>query len=442
MNMVHRFDSLGNEMSIDLDYGQYGTSIDQVFSNQRFSPVGTFLNKETINGTLPRTIRIYSAKTDFAFSLKNQIKFNTGLKISSVSTENKAAYFIGEGSSKQPDYNRSNSFLYDETIISGYLEGYKELGEFGLKAGLRAEETESKGYQVGNALVADSSFNGSYLNLFPTLFISFRHGSTNANQFFFSYGRRINRPGYDKLNPFLSLVQRYNQARGNPFLKPDFTNNFELTHVFKEQLNTVIYYSALSDISGQVIRPVGDVYVRRPENTGNLQIAGLMVTYNKDIFKWWNADFSVNPERIHMNILLDGVRVDTSYFAHSFNWFNRITVNKTCTAELVLNWGGRSFSGQNTTKGIAALRAGIKKQIFKGNGLVGISGSDLFYSVITKGNVLNVPGSDATYENRRDSRTIMLSFSFKLSRNAKESKNLRDRNGARDEQNRALSNPQ
>jgi len=441
LNMVHQFDSLGTELSMDLDYGQYHTQIDQIFSNHTFTPQNELLNKERIRGTLPRQINIYSAKTDLAIPLKNRIKLNMGLKISKVSTDNKASYFTGEAQAEQVDYNRSNQFFYKETISATYLEGFKEFGRFGIKAGIRAEHTQSNGHQLGNAMAADSSFRRSYLNAFPTLFISFKPDTTNANQFFFSYGRRIGRPGYDRLNPFLSLVQRYNQVVGNPFLKPDFTNTFELTHVFKEQLNTILYYSDLSNISGSVIRPMNDVYVKRPENTGKLQITGLMVTYNKDAFKWWNADFSVNPERIHMNVLLDDKRIDTTFFAYSFNWFNRFAISKSCTAELVMNWGGRSFSGQNTTKGIMAWRAGIKQQLFKGNGSIGISSSDLFYSAITRGKIINVAGSDAIYKNRKDSRTVMLSFSYKISKNAKDNKRLRDRNGARDEQNRVLTTP-
>jgi len=441
LNMTHQFDSLGRELSVDLDYGKYHTQIDQIFSNLTFSPENVLLNKERIRGALPREISIYSAKTDFSLPFKSGLRLNTGLKMSRVSTDNEAAYFAGEGITERPDDNRSNSFRYDETIGAAYVEGYKEFGRLGVQAGLRAEQTQSKGHQFGNAAVADSSFNRSYLNVFPTLFLSFKPDSTNANQFFFSYGRRIGRPGYDKLNPFLSLVQRYNQVSGNPFLRPDFTNNFEFTHVFREQLNTVLYYSDISDISGQVIRPVGDVYVSRPENTGNLRIAGLMLTWNKDVFKWWNADFSVNPERVHMNALLGSKRIDTTFYAYSFNWFNRLTISKSCTAELVMNWGGRSFSGQNTSRGISALRAGIKQQLLKGNASIGLSGSDLFYSAITRGRVLNVAGSDATYEKRGDSRSVMLSFSYKISRNAKDNKRFRDRNGARDEQNRVQSNP-
>jgi len=439
VNMVHLFDSLGTEWSIDLDYGKYQTQIEQIFGNRTFSPQDVLLNSQRIRGTLPRKIGIYSAKTDLSLPLKYGLKLNTGLKMSKVSTDNKADYFTGDGASEQPDYNRSNTFLYNESIAAAYLEGYKEFKRFGVKAGLRAERAASEGHQLGNALAADSSFNRTYLNVFPTLFVSFKPDSANRNQFFFNYGRRIGRPGYDKLNPFLSLVQRYNQVAGNPFLRPDFTNTFELTHVFKEQLNTIVYYSELSNISSDVINPVGDVYVRRPVNTGNIRITGAMVTYNRDIFKWWNADFSVNPERVHMDVLLDGKRVDTVYFAHSFNWFNRFTLSKDCSAEVVMNWGGRSFSGQNTSSGTAALRAGIKQQMFKGNASLGLSGSDLFYSVRTRGRVLNVTGSDGSYRNRKDSRSVMLSFSYRISRNAKDNKRLRDRNGARDEQNRVIN---
>ncbi|WP_285055244.1 outer membrane beta-barrel protein [Pedobacter ginsengisoli] len=439
VNMVHLFDSLGTEWSIDLDYGKYQTQIDQIFGNRTFSPQDVLLNSQRIRGTLPRKIGIYSAKTDLSLPLKYGLKLNTGLKMSKVSTDNKADYFTGDRAFEQPDYNRSNTFLYNESIAAAYLEGYTEFKRFGVKAGLRAERTASEGHQLGNALAADSSFNRTYLNVFPTLFVSFKPDSANRNQFFFNYGRRIGRPGYDKLNPFLSLVQRYNQVAGNPFLRPDFTNTFELTHVFKEQLNTIVYYSELSNVSSEVISPVGDVYVRRPANTGNVRITGAMVTYNRDIFKWWNADFSVNPERVHMDVLLAGKRVDTVYFAHSFNWFNRFTLSKDCSAEVVMNWGGRSFSGQNTSSGTAALRAGIKQQMFKGNASLGLSGSDLFYSVRTRGRVLNVTGSDGSYRNRKDSRSVMLSFSYRISRNAKDNKRLRDRNGARDEQNRVIN---
>jgi hypothetical protein len=435
-NLVHQFDSVGTELGLDFDYGNYHTKADQLFTNRTFSAQNILLNNERIRGVLPRQIDIYSAKADYSKPLANGIKLNTGIKISKVDTRNEASYFKGDLDAEKADFNRTNSFNYNETISAAYVEGYKEFKNFGVKAGFRAEQTRASGHQFGNALVADSSFNRRYLSIFPTLFLSFKPDSTNDNQFYFNYGRRINRPAYDKLNPFLSLVQRYNQVSGNAFLNPDFSKNFEFTHTFKDKLNTILYYSTLFNISGPVIRPVGDVYVKRPENTGNVQITGAMITYNQDIFKCWNTDISVNPERVHMNLLLAGKRVDTTFVAFSLNWFNRFTISKTCSAEMVVNWGGPSFDGQNASKGTAALRAGIKKQLLNGNASIGLSGGDLFYTAISRGRVLNVAGSDAVYRNRRDTRSIILSISYKISKNAKDNKRFRDRNGARDEQNR------
>lgn len=435
-NVVHQFDSTGKALSFDLDYGNYHTQISQIFGNQTFSYAAQLMNNERIRGDLPREISIYSAKTDLTLPFKNGARFNAGIKVSTVSTDNEATYFIGPIDREQIDYTRTNRFLFKETIEAGYVEGYKELGKFALQLGLRAEKTHSEGHQLGNKIQPDSSFLRNYLNIFPSVFISFKPDSSNSNQYNFSYSRRIGRPGYDLLNPFLSLIQRYNQVIGNPFLKPDFTHNFELTHNYKDHLNTVLYYSRVSDITSHVISSLGDIYIRRPENTGNLRIAGMMVTYNRDLFKRWNTDVSVNPERIHLNVLLDGKRVDTIFYSNSLNWFNRITLGKKTNAELVLNWGGRSFSGQSTTKGIVALRAGIKHQLFSGNGTIALSGNDLFYSAITNGKILNVNGSQASYRNRKDSRTIMVSFSYRFSKNAKDNKSLRDRNGLDDEKRR------
>jgi hypothetical protein len=139
--------------------------------------------------------------------------------------------------------------------------------------------------------------------------------------------------------------------------------------------------------------------------------------------------------------LLSGIRVDTTFYTYSFNWFNRFNVTKNCTAEFVMNSAGGSFSGQSTSRGIVTFRAGLKYQLFKGNGTIGVSGNDLFYNAKTRGRILNVAGSDAVFENRRDTRTVMISFSYRISRNAKDNKHQRDRNGAREEQNRVQSNP-
>ncbi|WP_449437421.1 outer membrane beta-barrel family protein [Pedobacter steynii] len=436
LNMLHQFDSTGTELSFDLDYAHYNSANNQLFGNKSYNASGEVLGTERIRGDLPRTIDIFSAKTDYSFSLKNNYKLNAGLKSSFIKTDNQANYFNGAVESEKPDYNKTNAFLYRENINAFYIEGYREFGKLGVKVGLRLEQTNSKGHQLGNIQRPDSSFVRNYFNAFPSFFLSFKPDSTNRNQFFLNYGRRINRPAYDQLNPFMMVVQKYNQEVGNPFLSPELTNNIQLTHVFKDKLTTNVYYSYMSNTSSPVINTINDVYIKRPQNVGSVSITGLMLSYNQDISKWWNADFTLNPERVHLKSAFSGINVDTVVIMQSFNWYNRFTLSKTWSAELAFDWGGRSYANQVTTSGIAALRAGIKKQLFSGNGSIGINGSDLLYSAMRKGSIHNVAGSSAIFKNRQDTRTIILSFNYRISKNAKNNKRLRDRNGAWEEQNR------
>jgi hypothetical protein len=167
-----------------------------------------------------------------------------------------------------------------------------------------------------------------------------------------------------------------------------------------------------------------------------MSIAGAMLTYNRNVAKWWNMDINLNPERVRLQLNFDGTKVDTAFLAYSVNWFNKLTLNKSLTAEIVLNYGGPSFSGQEATKGMAALRAGLRQSLMNGNMTIGLSGSDLFYSAISSGNLVNVRNSTSNYRRSKDSRSVMLSLSYRMSRNAKSNKRLRDRNGVRDEQKR------
>lgn len=435
LNMTHQFDSLGTELSFDIDRSHFDLSGEQLFSNNAFSPSGALLSNFSIRGDLPRQIDIYAAKTDFSKSFHGY-QFGAGVKFSKVKTDNIAAYFFDRGAGEQPDHNRSNTFLYAEEISAAYAELSKEYGKFGIKVGIRAEKTRSQGNQLGNQLMPDSTFKRNYSNLFPTIYLSWKPDAAGKHQFYLNFGRRINRPGYDQLNPFLTTIQRYNQESGNPFLSPDFARTIEFSHSYNDQLNTNIYYSSLTNISSQITTISSDVYIKRPVNSGNISIAGAMLTYNRNVAKWWNMDINLNPERVRLQLNFDGTKVDTAFLAYSVNWFNKLTLNKSLTAEIVLNYGGPSFSGQEATKGMAALRAGLRQSLMNGNMTIGLNGSDLFYSAISSGNLVNVKNSASNYRRSKDSRSVMLSLSYRMSRNAKSNKRLRDRNGVRDEQKR------
>ena len=240
LNMRHQFDSTGRELTIDLDRILYRASNDQNFVNSTFS--GNWVKKydELLMGDLPANIDIYSARMDYTLPMKKGMKMEMGVKSSYVINDSKANYFEWMNG-WQPDYTKINYFEYKENVNAAYVSINKQLDKkWGVQAGLRFENTNYKGHQYGNPTQADSSFDNSYNSFFPTMYVSY--GANKSNQFGLSFGRRIDRPAYQELNPFMFFIDKYTYGSGNPYLKPQYSNNMEFTHIYKGKLTTTLNY--------------------------------------------------------------------------------------------------------------------------------------------------------------------------------------------------------
>jgi hypothetical protein len=171
VNYTHKFDSVGRELTFDLDYIRDVSGSNQLFVNNTFLPDGTLTNSQTLSDNLPSTINIYSAKADYTHPLKGKAKLEAGIKSSYVNTNNAANYYNVVNGVSTIDYNNTNQFLYKENINAAYVNFNKDFGRFSLQSGLRVENTNGFGNQLGNAEKADSSFANHYTNLCPTTWI-------------------------------------------------------------------------------------------------------------------------------------------------------------------------------------------------------------------------------------------------------------------------------
>jgi len=216
LNFRHQFDSTGKELTADLDYSGYSSGNNQLFTNASYNSDMTKRGETSLMGNLPVNINIYSAKADYTHPLGKDAKLEAGVKSSYVTTDNAANYFTLVAANWQIDFDKTNRFQYKENINSAYLNYSKQYKKIGVQAGLRFENTNYKGHQLGNAQKPDSAFNNHYNNLFPTVFISYT--ANEKNQFGFNIGRRIDRPAYQDLNPFLFFLDNYTYQSGNPFL--------------------------------------------------------------------------------------------------------------------------------------------------------------------------------------------------------------------------------
>jgi outer membrane receptor protein involved in Fe transport len=139
--------------------------------------------------------------------------------------------------------------------------------------------------QRGNAVKKDSAFRKNYTQLFPTAYVSY--ALNDNNQFGLSYGRRIDRPNYQDMNPFQYFLDQYTYNQGNPGLTPQFTHNIELSHNYRKALNTTFNYTRTTNIINDILKQNDQTKVtyQTKENVARRQTLGLAVSYNAPITK-------------------------------------------------------------------------------------------------------------------------------------------------------------
>ncbi|NII26749.1 TonB-dependent receptor [Pseudoflavitalea sp. X16] len=442
LNIRHQFDSTGREFSADLDYIRYDASNDQYFINTTFSPVWVKRYDEQLNGVLPSTIDIYSAKADYTLPLKKGAKLEMGVKSSYVTTDNKANYSEFVGGQWQPDITKTNYFDYEENINAAYVSFNKQLNKkWGVQAGLRFENTNLKGRQTDlDPDQPDSSFDRSYNGLFPTIYFSYN--ASKDNQFGISYGRRIDRPGYQDLNPFMFFIDKYTYGRGNPFLKPQYSNNFEFTHIFKGILTTNLNYSITKDVFNETFtqekRPNGErgyATIVREGNIGKRENAGIAVSVQTPVAKWLTIMVYTNYNYIKYSGVVNGEELKIEAGNLMMNMNNQFKFNKGWGAELSGWYRTKGPDGQILLDPFGQLSAGVSKQVLKGKGTVKLNVRDIFYTQQPKGHI-NFENTEARFKNSRDTRVVNLTLTYRFGKPLKNGNGQRKKGGAGEEQNR------
>jgi outer membrane receptor protein involved in Fe transport len=436
-NVRHQFDSAGRELTADADYITYQADNSQTYSSTSFDPEWLKKGIEQLRGDLPVAIDIYSAKVDYTHPLGKETKLEAGIKSSYVETDNAANYFT-VGNVETPDYNKTNHFLYKENINAAYLNFNRQFNKFGVQAGLRYEHTQYNGKQYGNPTRQDSAFERGYGNLFPTLFVSYK--ADKNNQWAMSFGRRVNRPAYQDLNPFMFFLDNYTYGSGNPFLRPQYSNNVELTHTFKSFLTTTLNYGRTKDMMNETFEQARNLNgsneyatIVRKGNIGERNTAGIAISAQVPIAKWWSSNIYANYNYNKFSGLLYGEYIDIEATNLTMNINNQLKFNKGWSAELSGWYRTKGIEGQILIQPMGAASAGVSKQILKQQGSLKLSVRDMFYTQFPKGDI-NFQNTRAHFENRRDSRVLNLAFSYRFGKPIKDQRQRK--NGGVDEQNR------
>ncbi|MEO6355315.1 MAG: TonB-dependent receptor [Ferruginibacter sp.] len=432
VNLRHQFDSTGREFTMDADYMDYNATKTQPFNNITYMPDGAVSSSNKLVGELPSLIKIYSLKADYSHPLKKGFKIETGIKTSFVNTDNTAGYFNIVNDVKHPDYEKTNRFKYKENINAAYLNASKEIKKWGFQAGLRMENTNYSGDQFGNPQRPDSSFTKSYVGLFPTMFVSYN--ANEKNQFTFSYGRRINRPAYEDLNPFMFYLDTYTYGEGNPFLRPSYANVLEMSHTFNQWLTTTINYAHTKDLFSETFEPRGYATVIKQGNFASSDNGSISINVQKSLSKIWTLIVYSAANYGQYKGLTFGNSETRSGSTYMVNINNQFKFNNGWSAELSGFYRTKGIEGQISINPLSQVNAGVQKEILKKKATIKLNVRDAFFSMIQNGK-LDILNTDARFHQYGDSRVVSVNFTYRF---GKPIKGVQKRNtgGAGDEQNR------
>ena len=436
INFRHTYDSTGRELIADLDYVHYGSVSDQYFDNLTYAPDMTLLDENVLTGHLPSAINIYTFKTDYTRPLAHGYKLETGLKLSYVNTDNTADYYDVVNKQAEVDTGKTNHFLYRENVNAAYVNMTKQYKKLTVQLGARLENTNYSGHQLGNGISVvnrDSSFSRSYVNLFPTAFLSYELNENN--QLTLNYGRRIDRPAYQDLNPFLFFLDEFTYQAGNPYLQPQYTQNVEASHTYHHFLTTTLNYSYTKNFFTETFEQSGQATIVRNGNIGSRQNAGISVSAQVPVVKCWTAIFYSDLNYNKFSGMLYGEDIDVSATTLLLNLNNQFTFPHGWGGELSGFYRTKGVEGQVIVDPMGQASGAISKKILNDKASLKLAVRDMFYTNQVHG-YINFQETEATFHNRRDSRQVALTFAWNFGKPLKGMSGNHSHSGAGDEQNR------
>lgn len=338
LNWYHALalDSSGKNLSLDFDYFHYGKKDHRFFSGNELDQNQNVLPNTFFSSTNTNLNRVsnYSAKADVVLPYK-WANLSLGAKFSATRTNNDlAVYDHFHNGSTVLNTDQSNVFSYREFNEALYVSAGKKLApKWETQLGLRMEATQTEGYSRN----LDQRNRNRYIKLFPTAYLTY--SASDKNNFSLNYSRRIRRPDFDYLNPFIIRTNPYSFSEGNPFLKPSFIDNLELSYIRNQKWVNSVYCSQITDFGQDlsITDPVTNITKQTPLNYANMYQLGISTAYNFSKFTWWNSytGLNLNWQRIQSktDFIASAGGINGNFFTN-----NDFTLNKSKTVLLGVNY--------------------------------------------------------------------------------------------------------
>jgi iron complex outermembrane receptor protein len=428
-----QLDTAGQELSIDIDYSKFRNNTNAQYNTDFFLENGnTQRNPISLRNQTPSVINIKTAKADYAKNFKKIAKMELGFKVSDVKTDNDLQAQKLSGSDYINDVSRTNRFVYTEKINAGYVNLSRSFKKLSVQFGLRAENTISNGNLITNNQVVKRN----YLDFFPSVFLN--ENFSDKHTLGFNYSRRIDRPGYDDLNPFVYYLDQYTYGQGNPFLKPQYTQSFELNYSYKKTINVSLSYSHTKDVMTEVLVTKDKASYSTQLNLQSQDSYNANINAPFTFTKWWTGNANLNGFYLGFksDSLLGG-NYNKGRAAFQAKVLQNFALGKGFKAELSSNYQSALVYGLFLVKPQYSTDAGISKSFANKKANVKLSVSDIFN---TRRNDVTSKYQNVNIDIRQKSETriALLTFTYNFGNSKIKARN--HQSGAESEKGRVGGN--
>ncbi|GBF18303.1 MULTISPECIES: outer membrane beta-barrel family protein [Arenibacter] len=389
-----------------------------------FSGLGNFFGKDQSSEFLNTTISgddndsrqqtrtdfkeaIFTFKLDYTNPITDELTLETGAQyvMNDVSNDYEVNNFTNGAFVNDPGL--TNIFEFEQKVLGLYGTGSYEGKKWGIKGGLRLEQTDQN-----TLLVTTSSANEqNYGNFFPSLHSSYKFSDKVSLQA--GYSKRIYRPRMWDLNPFFNIRNNYSVRQGNPDLQPEFTDSYEITSIYilgPASINFGVYHRYTTDVIERITTFENNVSTTKPENIGTNRATGIEFNAKYSPAKWLtlNGDFNYNQFKRDGNF--ESTVFDFSNDQWTSKLMSKIKLPSDFDLEMTGNYQSSYQTVQSDVSDMLFMDMGLRKNIMKGKAVLNLSVRDLFASRVDESQI-----AQASYEvyNRRQRGTfVALGFSY------------------------------
>jgi len=327
LGFKHSFAKAGEELTADVNYFSGKNKNNAMYTTSNYNSdgiyTGTDLQHEVGNGKNT----FVTVQTDYTKPLGKKTTIETGLRAQLRQILSNNDTYIGDDTStlvKIP--NAASNYTNNDNVYAGYVTVKSSIKDFGYEVGLRAESSSYNG-ELTNA---SQKFENNYpISLFPSVFLSQKLNDKQELQF--SATRRVNRPNFFNLIPYVDRRDKLNIMQGNPDLKPEFTTSFEASYskTFQKNNNLLasLYYKHTNDLITRYLTdqvdPVTGGYITTWINANSSYAYGAELTSVNYLTKWWDATTNVNVYKSKINTdNISGTSQDAM-----LSWFGKFNSN-------------------------------------------------------------------------------------------------------------------